>query len=141
MFFNASCMYLAAWRGECWARSNIWLKNTKWNKNKQKYKSHEKNYDLALTKVVMRRLHTAPINQVDFIFWWMWFNGSPTKVQHHFLTNVFCYLRTYITCIKIRNRPQLIAVCKRPLSSTEIIEWNKQCSLLILRRHLQVVRL
>ena len=42
----------------------------------------------------------------------MWFNGSHTKVQRHFLTNAFCYLRTYITCTKIRNRPRLIAVCK-----------------------------
>ena len=46
-------------------------------------------------------LHTA-INRTDFVFWWMWFNGSPTKVQRHFLTNAFCYLHTYITCTKIR---------------------------------------
>ena len=26
-------------------------------------------------------------------------------VQRRFLTNAFCYLRSYITCTKIRNRP------------------------------------
>ena len=41
------------------------------------------------------RLQTA-INRADFVSWWMWFNGSPTKAQRHFLTNAFCYLRTYI---------------------------------------------
>ena len=46
-------------------------------------------------------LHTA-INRADFVSWWMRFNGSPTKAHRHFLTNAFCYLRTYITCTKIR---------------------------------------
>ena len=32
-------------------------------------------------------------------------NGSPTKAHRNLLTNAFCYLRVYITCIKIRNRP------------------------------------
>ena len=32
------------------------------------------------------RLDTA-INRADFVSWWMWFNGSPTKAQCHFLTN------------------------------------------------------
>ena len=50
------------------------------------------------------RLHTA-INRTDFVSWWMWFNGPPTIVQRNFLTNAFCYLRMYITCIEIRNRP------------------------------------
>ena len=35
----------------------------------------------------------------------MWFNGSSTKAQRHLFTNAFCYLLTYITCTKIRNRP------------------------------------
>ena len=36
---------------------------------------------------------------------------NPQKyIHHHFLTNAFCYLRTYITC-------QLIAVCKRSLKA------------------------
>ena len=50
------------------------------------------------------RLHTA-INRADFVSWWMWFNDSLTKVHRNFLTNAFCYLRTYITCTRIRNRP------------------------------------
>ena len=53
---------------------------------------------------VMLRLHTA-INRADFVSWCMWFNGSRTEVQRHFLTNAFCFLRAYITCTKIRNRP------------------------------------
>ena len=53
---------------------------------------------------LMLRLHTA-INRADFVSWWMWFNGSPTKAHRHFLTNAFCYLLTYITCTRIRNRP------------------------------------
>ena len=40
-------------------------------------------------------VHTA-INRADFVSWWMRFNGSPTKEHRHFLTNAFCYLRTYI---------------------------------------------
>ena len=32
-------------------------------------------------------------------------NNSMTKTQRHFLTNAFCYLLSYITCTKIRNRP------------------------------------
>ena len=50
------------------------------------------------------RLHTT-INRDDFASWWMRFNGSRTKVQRHLLTNAFCYLHTYITCTKMRNRP------------------------------------
>ena len=42
--------------------------------------------------------HTV-INRVDFVSWWMWFNGLTTKVQRYFLTNAFCYLRTYITML------------------------------------------
>ena len=32
-------------------------------------------------------------------------NGSLTKAHRNLLTNAFCYLRVYITCTKIRNRP------------------------------------
>ena len=34
-------------------------------------------------------------------------------MQRHFLMNAFCYLHSYITCTKIQDRPQFIAVCKR----------------------------
>ena len=76
------------------------------------------------------RLHTA-INRADFVSWWsniyrtrkrslpryqdtirLWFSFvfphellMSLKMWFHFLTNAFCYLRTYITCTKIRNRP------------------------------------
>ena len=53
------------------------------------------------------RLHTA-VSRADFVSWWMWFNGTPTKLQRHFLTNAFCYLRTYVTFTKIRNRPDYL---------------------------------
>ena len=43
-----------------------------------------------------------------FVSWWMWFNGSHTEIQRHFLTNAFCYLRT-------SKSARIIAVCKRTL--------------------------
>ena len=42
------------------------------------------------------------INQADFVSWWMWFNCSHTKVQHHFVTDALCYHRTYMAYTKIR---------------------------------------
>ena len=60
---------------------------------------------LFVTLFIMLKLRLlTAINRANFVSRWMWFNGSPTKVQRHFLTNAFCYLRMYITCTKIRNR-------------------------------------
>ena len=40
---------------------------------------------------------------------------KPTKVHRHVLTNAFCNLRTYITCTKIRNRPDKSQRVNAPL--------------------------
>ena len=63
-------------------------------------------YKVRLFYKYKLRLHTA-INRADFVSWWMWFNGSPQKYSVIFLRT--CILlptfRTFITCTKIRNRP------------------------------------
>ena len=72
------------------------------NRMRQNEKNRHKNRPCE--RALELRLHTA-INRADFVSWWMWFNDSPTKVQLHFLRNAFCCLGAYITCTKIRNRP------------------------------------
>ena len=58
------------------------------------------------------RLHTA-INRADFVSWWMWFNGSPTKVQRHFLTIAFRLPSYVYNMHQDTKSARLIAVCKR----------------------------
>ena len=60
------------------------------------------------------RLHTA-INRSDFVSWWMWFNGSHTEVQRHFLTDAFCYLLYVYNIHQDTKSARLIAVCKRSI--------------------------
>ena len=74
------------------------------------------------------RLHTA-INQADFVFWWMWFNGSPTKARRHFLTNALCHLLTYITCTKIRNRysGSVIWTLRKCRANCRLLQIEKPC--------------
>ena len=68
-----------------------------------------------LVSTLMLRLHTA-IDRADFVCWWMWFNGSNTEVQRHFLTNAFCYLLYVYNIHQDTKSAWLIAVCKRTLS-------------------------
>ena len=37
-------------------------------------------FQIGVLLLFKLRLDTA-INRADFVSWWMWFNGSPTKVQ------------------------------------------------------------
>ena len=64
----------------------------------------KKQHTIGVTLCLTLCVHIV-INRADFVSWWVWFNGSPTKIQRHFLTNAFCYFRSYITCTKIWNRP------------------------------------
>ena len=59
------------------------------------------------------RSHTA-INRADFVSWWMWFNGSPTKVQRHECILLPSYLYNMHQDTK---SARLIAVCKRTFSA------------------------
>ena len=86
----------------CW--SNIlWLnKSSKREGDSDKKISYTSWYKSVLCSIKLC-LHTA-IYRADFVSWWMWFNGSPTKVSlYHDCILLPSY--TYITCTKIRNRP------------------------------------
>ena len=88
---------------------------------------HQKEKDRSKSRLCKRalklRLHTA-INRADFVSWWMWFNGTPTKVQGNFLTNAFCsviLLHSYLYNMHQDTKSaRLIAVCKRTLSDLTI---------------------
>ena len=58
------------------------------------------------------RLHTT-INLADFVSWWMWFNGSHTKAQRHFVTNAFCYPSYVYNMHQDTKSARLIAVFKQ----------------------------
>ena len=60
---------------------------------------------------VKLRLHTA-INQADFVFWWMWFNGLSTKSTMSF-SHECILLPSYVYNMHQDTKSaQLIAVCK-----------------------------
>ena len=63
-------------------------------------------------------LYTLRFNWADFVSWWMWFNGSPTKAHRHFLTSHECILLPfYVYNMHQDTRSaRLIAVCKRTFS-------------------------
>ena len=79
------------------------------------------------------RLDTA-INREDFVSWWMWFNGSSTKAQCHFLTNAILLPSYVYNMHQDTKSARLIAVCKHSFkqnkSPTNIVRRPVQISCL-----------
>ena len=58
----------------------------------------------------------------NFVSWWMWFNGTPTKAPRNFLTNACILLPSYVYNMQPNTKSaRLIAVCKRSLSFNLLI--------------------
>ena len=92
---------------------------------------------------VLERLESTT-NRADFVSWWMWFNGSPGRKCSVVLSRMHQLLpSSVLTFTKIRNRPRLIAVCKRSFRMRydyEIRQFWRQvlassCADVIGRRH------
>ena len=62
--------------------------------------------------VFIVKVHTA-INRADFVSWWMWFNGSPTKARRHFLTECILLPSYVYNMHQDTKSARLIPVCKR----------------------------
>ena len=63
----------------------------------------------------MLRLHTA-INPADFVFWWMWFNGSHTQISTASFSDECIFLPLYVyNILQDGKSARLIAMCKRTL--------------------------
>ena len=76
------------------------------------------------------RLHTV-INRVDFVSWWMWFNGSPTKVTVSFSQGCILLPSYSYNIHQDTKSTWLIAVCNVPFRwvarCLRILSWLPKC--------------